>query len=84
MYFMSRRIIISVFSVLKSYTRAHGILGFKTGKQFKDEKCFFVDEYLFETRLSMRYYTHLRISKTYKLYMPWINATALHPRQGQK
>ena len=82
MRFMSRRIIISVFSVLKSYTRAHGILGFNTGKQFKDEKCFFVDRYLFETRLSMRYYTHLRISKTYKLYMPWINATALHPRQG--
>ena len=81
MHFMSRRIIL-VFSVLKSYTRAHSILGFKTGKQFKDEKCFFVDRYLFETRLSVRYYTHLRISKTRKLYMSWINATALHPRQG--
>ena len=48
-----------LFSVLKSYTRAHGILGFKTGKQFKNEKCLFVDQHLLETCLSMRYYTHL-------------------------
>lgn len=64
MRFMSRRIIISVFSVSKSYTRPHGILGLKTGKQFKNEKCLFVDQHLLETCLSLRYYTHLWISQT--------------------